>query len=548
MKYPFRKNNKVRRETVKTWGCLSRREQDVVILAGGGETGLFISRFSRKASLENLRLQGVIKTVVPNFTVRTMRLEELKYDGVIDELVVGADFLKYLKTANVSQKDKKFTFTVDPTGTVAGISARERDISEAALSVEGFRARVNETCPVYIETRGRAALRFYLSKYIEQEIEETTVCLAIVEEKGYSTVFWNTSLGLCWETEQPFTENESEDNWATVADELRRLTGEASLQTLKLSKIDHIAVVANEQCRRFLRNDLDEDQISFEDVIAEEGIDYYVNEESQSMHGSETEAIVAAGLFIEDTRVPAINFNIDLEEDIRQKEQARVQAIQRQTDTTNRNLTLLLLAPVATVIICGFVFLTSLWLQDRNIINRQQKAKAEETRLSVITKELQDIKNSSDQVQAIGTQIGLLKKRQPSNFLLLMTLNRKWPTGGSPWQVDEITSKPDGTVTIKGKTTSDESLTEFAKNLDFSEDFEAVKISKGEGINKGSAVFTGLSPEASNGVINFAVEARYLPLAAGAVQSTAPPNKPTTTMPGGSPQIAESNPQKQPNS
>lgn len=543
MKNPFRRKTEEQLKA-NAWGCLSRREQDVVILAGGGGNGLFVSKYSRQASLETLRLPGGIKTVVPNYSARTMQLDELRYEGEIDELKVGADFLRYLKTANVSQKDKKYTFTIDSTGTVAGVSARARDVSEAALSVEGFRARVDASCPVYVETRGRAALRFYLSKYIPQEIEETTVCLAIVEEKGYSTVFWNTVLGLCWETEQPFTESETEDNWATVADELRKLVGPASLQTLKLTSVDHIAVVASSECRRFLRGELDEDRISFEDVIAEEGIDYFVSEGSQSLNGSETEAIVAAGLFITDDRVPAINFNLDLEEDIRRREQARVQALQRQTDAKNRNLTLLLAAPLVTVIICGLVFYASLWMQDRNITSRQEKAKAEETHLSAITKELQDIKKSSDQVQAIGTQIGILKKRQPANFLLLMDLNRKWPAGGAPWQVDEITSKPDGTVTVKGKTTSDESLTEFAKNLDFSEDFEAVKVSKGEGVNKGGAVLTGLNYGSGNGVISFAVEARYLPLAAAAKA----PAQTTNAQPGNPPQIANGNPQKQPNS
>lgn len=542
MKNPFRKTTETQ-ENATAWGCLSRREQDVVVLAGG-RGGLFVSRFSRRASLETLRLQGAIKTVVPNYSARTMRLEDLSYEGEIDELKVGADFLRYLKTEKVSQKDKKFTFTVDSTGTVSGVSARDRDISEAALSVEGFRARVDASCPVYIETRGRAALRFYLSKYIPQDTEETTVCLAIVEEKGYSTVFWNTTYGLCWETEQFFTETESEDNWASVADELRRLIGPASLQTLKLSSVDHVAVVANPECRRFLRSELDEDRISFEDVIATEGEDYFIGEDSQSLQGSEAEAIVAVGLIVVDDRVPAVNFNLDLEEDIRRREQARIQALQRRAAATNRNLSLLLVAPAVTVLICGLVYYASLWQQDRNITGRQEKAKAEEKHLSAITKELQEIKKSSDHVQAIGTQIGILKKRQPANFLLLMDLNRKWPAGGAPWQVEEITSKPDGTVTVRGKTVSDESLTEFAKNLDFSDDFEAVKVSKGEDLNKGSAILTALDTNAGNGVIGFVVEARYLPLAA--TKATAAPTN--NVQPSNAPQVADNNQQKQPNS
>lgn len=203
------------------------------------------------------------------------------------------------------------------------------------------------------------------------------------------------------------------------------------------------------------------------------------------------------------------------------------------------------------------IFYLSLWKQENNIAERQTNAAAEEAKLAAVTQELQQIKTSSDQVQAIVNQIGTLRKRQPANFLLLMALNRKWPSAGAPWQVDEISSKPDGTVTVKGKTTSDESLTEFAKNLDFSEDFDTVKVSKGEG-SIGAPVYAGFSNQPGSGVIKFAVEARYLPLVAPAAPATpaavAPPPTGTGTPPNVPPasplppQVAGSNQPKQPNS
>lgn len=513
-----------------SFGCVSRRDKDFVVFAGEAGGRLVLSKLSRRASTETLRLDSAIITATPNFQVRNYRFDDLRFENETDYLKIGAGYLSLLQSQGVNLKEKRATFTVDQSGVVNGITAPEKDITEAALSVEAFRARSDENCPVLVETRARAAMRVFLHQNLplddafgteafgdadEKEISldaSATVCVVVIEGNGHSIAFWNQAKGICWEVEQPFVDSEEEVNWAAVADELRRLLTLESLQSLNLAEVNHIAVAAPAECFNFLQQELTEDNIELEQILFVEGVDYLLAEESQSLADTPTEAIIAAGLYLTDERVTAINLNQDLAEDIRLQEQERVRKVQVQTATATRNLTLLLLAPALLTILCGLVYGSSLYFQDGYLSERETKAKAEETRLSGITREIEQVKTSSEQFQKVAESIGALKKRQPANFLLLMTLNRKWPSGEGVWQIDEITSKADGIVTIKGKTTSDESLTEFAKNLDFSEDFDAVKVSKGENSPNGIAP-VAYNNAAGGGVIKFAIEARYLPLA-----------------------------------
>jgi len=258
------------------------------------------------------------------------------------------------------------------------------------------------------------------------------------------------------------------------------------------------------------------------------------------MDESQTELVVVAGLLVEDDRVPRINLNRDLVEFLRIKEQDRVRQVQRKTATANRNLSILVVSPAVLAFVCLCIWYVTLNVQERFVQRRLDKAEADDARLTSVKKELQDVKDSSDKVQVVSDTIGTLKKRQPANFLLLMNLNRKWPARAD-WQIDEITSKQDGTVTIKGKTRSDESLTEFARSLDFSEDFDAVKVSKGEGGNAAGMIAGGLTP---SDVIKFAVETRYLPLVQStgskSVQTAPPVNQPNQPVNNGTvpPQVA----------
>ena len=521
------------------FGCVSRRDHDpkrrdndLVIVVGESNGTLTVSKFSRKASLETLRLNGLIRTSAANYQARTQRLVDLQYPGVTDEIKIGGGFINYLKGQKVSLQDKCAAFTVDAGGTVAGVTAREKDVAEAAVSVEGFRARADESCPVEVETRGRSALRLYLNLRIPRRVDfdslPLTVCAAVVEDHGYSLVFWNEEKGVCWEVENPFGKDDAaEDNWAAFADELRRSLSLKSLESIGVGVVGYVAIAANEDCREFLQEDLAADDIKFESIEFNEGTDFVLMTGSWDLADSQIAAIVAAGLVIEDERVPPVNLNRDLEAFIRSREQERVRNVQRKTAAANRNLGILVIAPVILAVICLVIWYVTLLFQDGFVERRSERAKVEDARLTSVKKELQNVKTSSDQVQIVSDTIGNLKKRQPANFLLLMNLNRKWPPGGD-WQIDEITSKPDGTVTIKGKTRSDDSLTEFATSLDFSEDFEAVKVSKGEGAAGGAIAAPGMMP---SGVIKFAVETRYLPLAAPAGGKAVLPALPAGTQP-----------------
>ena len=509
----FNKNKTRNNEELDKFGCVSRRDKDTVIVARHSNGMLNLSKFSRKASLETLRLNGVIRTAATNYEARTSRLPDLAFPGITDEIKIGTAFVNYLQNQKKSLSEKCAAFTVDNTGTVAGITALEKDVAEAAVAVEGFRARPDVSCPVEVETRGRAALRYFLHSNISRSTDtdalSLSVCAVVVEDKGYSIAFWNSEKLVCWEVELPFVGGgENEDNWTAVRDYITNILTPASLGNIGVSAVNHLVVAASAECRTFLRKELGEDKIDFETIDLVEGTDYVLADGSYGLDESQTELIIVAGLLIDDDRVPHINLNRDLVEFLRIKEQDRVLQVQRKTATANRNLGILVVSPAVLAFVCLVIWYVTLNVQERYVQDRLAKAEAEDARLTNVKKELQDVKDSSDKVQVVSDTIGTLKKRQPANFLLLMNLNRKWPAGAD-WQIDEITSKQDGTVTIKGKTRSDESLTEFARSLDFSEDFEAVKVSKGEGGTAAGMIAGGSTP---SDVIKFAVETRYLPL------------------------------------
>lgn len=526
----FRKNNNTGQVSGKSrFGCISRRDTDVnrphsdeVIIVK--ETGgvLNVSKFSRKASLETVRLNGLIKTSAVNYQARTLRLPELKFDQQADDLQVGAAFIHYLKSQNkVSLDEKRVDFSVDPAGIVAGITAFKKDVVEASVSVEGFRARADQSCPVEVETRGRAVLRFYLNHNVPRQSDiddiSRTVFSAVIEDHGYSLIIWDQLRGVCWEVEQPSGGNELFDNWEAAAFEIKRMLSTASLKNLGIEAVDNLVVAATDDCVEFVNQQLSEDNIKLEQIEFNEGVHFNMSEGSQALGRSRIDALVAAGLVIEESRLPAINLNRNLETFIRERQQEQVRAAERTTATANRNLTILLVSPAALIFVCCFIWYAMLFLQESYVDRRLEKANAEDARLSEVKKQIQKVKDSSDEVKVVSESIGALKKRQPANFLLLMALNRKWASLGS-WQIDEITSKADGTITIKGKTNNDDNLTEFAKSLDFSEEFESVKVSKGENVGGGTgAMFVPTAAVGSlpgSGVIKFAVEARYRPLAA----------------------------------
>ena len=513
-------------ETV--FGCVSRRESDSVIIAAQSDIpdDLFLlSKLARQASLENLRLGGIIRTVAAGYSGRTKRLADLSVgkveNGDSDNaegkkgrdgdnlLEIGSNYINYLKRENVNLEEKRVGFTIDELGVVSGISVLKEDVEKAANSVEGFRRQSSQVC---VETRGRAALRFYLwklSRSADIALFPDSTCLALIEDNGYSIVFWEKTYGLFWEVEQPFVGDNREDNWSMAADELRRLLNQTSLTSLELNSVDRLAVVVEADCAVFLRDEFADDAIDFDEVKIIPDEDYHSVGGSNRIPDDQVEAVIAAGLYLTGELVPHIDLNVHLEDDIRNKENQQVLLTQKATKAASRNLAILLFAPVILAVLCIGIFYVSLYIQDSYIAERNANAERELAQLQPIADEIQKIKTSSDLVQAIGTQIKTLRQRQPASFLLLLSLNRLWPAGQDSWQIDEITSSADGTVKIKGRTTRDESITEFAKNLDFSDDFGGVKVSKAE---KGASA-SGISPQdRASGVIEFAVETVYKPL------------------------------------
>ena len=540
------RNKFVGNEPLPVHGIISRRETDSVVIAQSNHAGqVSIKKFSRKAALEKLRLRGALATIASHFNSRSIKYPQIVVGETDDLLVVKANFLRQIKSTATDVKEKRLAFSVSHDNSVTGTSTLKTDVKESNVLIEGFRQSSDERCPILIETRARAALRAFLAnrqppenhnRRRDDEPGETPVAsepqtygVVVVENDGFGLIIWNEEKGVCYEIEQQFSNKTAEEQVVELGDTVERIHTPSSLAAIGLGAVTHLIVVGLADFKDFAHKDFAE-RPNVPALLDFQLADFIVSDNSLPVAAADPDAIVAYGLLLSDARVPTINLNLDLEEEIRLKEKQRVELVEKQTETAARNLALVFCAPIGLAFVCAIIWYASLCMQNNYITERLTAATAEEATLSVVSKELELIKNSSVQAEKVGTQIGALRARQPANYLLLINLDKKWPRQGA-WQIEDITSKPDGIVTVKGRTLSEAAITEFTQALDFSGEFDSIKINKGMGLAAGSSFGSPQSNTTSPGITKFTVEARYKPLAQPAAAGGAAAPAATTTTP-----------------
>lgn len=427
---------------------------------------------------------------------------------------------------------------------VTAISRAEADYATGRASEWVSAAAGGQPCDGVTfeqETYLRAAARYWLETaapsaggdaHEPEAADEGVVAFLVVHAYGSCVGLWSPARGLFKELEEPFMTVECEGVEEAAVEEamaalreanaqhalsrVARLLSNAELekesvravQRLVWSSSDDMTAAVSEQVSRYVRM-----------------VKYPVEQISRNL-----EEAVAYGLVLgaDSGTLPAIDLATDLA--ARNDEAlARVAAVAAAQAASSRSrAVVLMLAPFAVALASLLGLLAVGYWTGLRLDAQQEVASAEAARLRPIAEERRVATENIKWFDAVINQIFERRSRQGAAVRLFDDLNARYPADDPTWYVRELTASSNGSVEIKGLTKREQSVTSFARLLEFSNGLfgsgsVGTSIRSGStpnapGSNAGLASSGSLPP----GVFEWTVRGVYTPLAA---EKTTPPAK-----------------------
>lgn len=298
------------------------------------------------------------------------------------------------------------------------------------------------------------------------ERQHATVALVTIERGGFTFGLHNERKGLVYETEEAFGETSVEMAVNYAIQRFFALVAPESLTDLQIAPVTKIIFSAEREMRSHLKSFFDEE---LKGIHAEEiSLPVSLIRDSGGPHLDHASAL-AMGLVLADHEQPHGDLSVNPRELLTHYIAERRKIEQERERQLRRIAAVAILAPlvaVLAVILSSWIYLkyqASVITETRVVEEREAERLAKERNLR------QTAEQNFSFYSQLTEQIVALRKRQTAMPRLLADLNASWPSTDNTWFVSDLKVGLDGSIEIKGKTKREESVTQFARALEFSD-------------------------------------------------------------------------------
>jgi hypothetical protein len=380
---------------------------------------------------------------------------------------------------------------------------------------------------IRLETRTRCNMRVWLSNGVDVNTGNTA--FLTVGAGGYGMGLWSPQSGYIYETEERFERGARLEMVAAhTRDVLIKFIAPSSLAQLGLDSVGRVVVSCVPALEEHLFQVLREASELHHALI--EGIRLnYSKDRATEEDELDYATALALGALLETESPSPIDLSVTPQEQLEQLSQSHKIIEVAEVKKITRKARLAMAAPVIVVA----AFLATTWFQNRaedlRISSNIETEKQTAAQLKQATEDYESSKKNFGMFRSLLDNLISLRQRQPATHQLLRDLDTRWPRDAT-WYIAEVNVKG-ANVEIKGRTRNEQSITAFAKTLEFSDGLFTNILTNN---NVAGTSLTGTSatamPQSSN-VIEFTLRANYSPMKTpGQVGPTAT-QAPAATMP-----------------
>lgn len=387
-----------------------------------------------------------------------------------------------------------------------------------------------------IETRTRAIARVWsLSTQHQQSVLAGTTALLVLGRDDYSFGLWSASAGLVYETEENFEGGATlEDKCEHAGNGLCRLITPSTLEGLSLSPVDQVIVSAPDDTIAPLIETLQANSELHGLHIAQISLDLGRDEPNilDQPTALAIGAIMAAG---NHHNVPVCNLTLSPEDRLETlKQETEKQARAARAGLATRGA-VAVLAPLVAIIAFMLTCMADQAIERARLESRIEVEKQISEKLAKENADYESQKVNFNAFNSLNNYLLALRTRQPAALQLLRDLNQRWPSDQS-WYISELNVKG-GSIEIKGKTKNEQSITTFAKALEFSDGLFTNILTKTNAQGTTPNPMQNTAAPASS-VVEFNILATYAPLASPGKQvAPSTPSDPMQPKPNATPNL-----------
>jgi Tfp pilus assembly protein PilN len=435
------------------------------------------------------------------------------------QLPVGADapdeaILRALISATEADPHS-FAFSRTPDSRIVVTQVEQTSLSDLVRRTEQWLETqqpphvVSRQVSISAETRTRAIARVWkASRNVPSETG--TVGFLLMGPNDYAVALWSEESGLVYETEEVFERGAGmEIKCLHARDMFRRFIADPSLAKLRLGPVSRVVVSASADYGDMILQMLHQAEYLRNVTVEPVSLELGASDEDASL---DQPTALAIGALLQEDYMPACNLAVSPQARL---DEINLAAAAREQVNTRRKARAAMLA-IAVPLVAVFAFLGACWM-DYNVETSQLRAKIdEETQIAAQLKQAnadyESSKANFGTFRALLDNLITLRQRQPATHQLLSDLNARWPQDPT-WYISEINVKG-GNVEIKGRTKNEQSITSFAKSLEFSNGlFSAILTRNNVQGNAGPGQFPGAASTTDSSIREFSVLATYAPLA-----------------------------------
>ena len=389
------------------------------------------------------------------------------------------------------------------------------DLARVAVddAVTKVRTWLGAPVPVAVETRLRALLRFHLAQ--RAPADQTAAALLAISGQGFAIGLWSPQLGLIKELEEPF----ELDAPSAEAGGLQQSRQSAICDAFISHAVGRLLALAREAgpqgfpppaCLLFAASAELQAQVHAEVLAQASGFQL-------SPSDLPLEDAVAQGLALAEACVPPppLDLATPLPARLQAGEAAAAESARLASDRRWASLLVAAATPwavTAALLVGAFGFEVARFSQTRSQLS---SAEREAAQLRPIAAERRAAVENVRWFQTVIDQILDRRGHQSGSVRLLEDLNARWPAGDASFYVRELTLTEGGNLELKGLTRQEQSVTAFARALEFSGDlFENVGTTIVSGIgSQPSAGNQVAATQFAPGVTAWTIKALYTPMA-----------------------------------
>jgi|GEM_PF-1720253 len=492
--------------------CIDPRNGQIVIAEFGADGGFDIYR----PQLNERRAVNIFNT-----DLRTTLLGGNAHTDQIHAPVdANSDDEAILKEIiSLDDENHALGFSRTPDGRVLTTQVDQRsvnDVSDQILRWFAQQQPENTKIPeptLRIETRTRAIARVWSSR--NQPSPGGTVAFLVLSGNDYAAGLWSEATGLVYETEEQFEGGSTANIKCEHAREMFcRLVAQNTLDDLQLAPVTNVVVSAPEDLEPIIL-----DLLQNAEELRGAAIPLSLGGPDDGSDLDQATAL-AIGALLDDTNVLPCDLAVSPQDRLAEIHYAAA-ARDRAADS-NRVIAACVAFLVPLVAVAAFVITCALDYKVEGA-RLQSRINQEDATSAKLSKENADYDSAKANFATFNTLLDnliTLRRRQPATYQLLRDLNQRWPQDPT-WSIQEVNAKG-GSIEIKGRTKSEQSITAFTKSLEFSDGLFTNVLTKNN--VQGSAANTAAQPTAAqSNIIEFTVLTTYTPLAVPGSQATGQP-------------------------